>query len=468
MSVKILPFTVLLFLFGCQVHQACEDPIVPVIAPSEFSTKINSNYEPNCPWWENFNDPQLSLLINQALECNLRLDIAWQRLEQARAATEISESALFPEINLSAGYRYSNSLNRCTDSKRHSYENWSIGPSLSYQVDLWGRIHNQVKSQVFTEAATYEDFLATQLLISGEVTEAWLTLQELYSLNTLLEHQLELAKQQLSHIEHRFTLGQASSLQVYQQRQQLKRTELQIPATRRSIETTTHRLNIILGQAPTTPICACSDLGLPELAPLESLGTPCSLLSNRPDLKSAMNRVIAADYDVGVAVAERFPRMDLSLSYGFNGAGISHFFDQEAGSAIANLMAPIFDYGRRKNQVLARRAAACQAVQSLGNAFLNAMGEVEDGLSTEKYQLEYLSSLKEQLSISEKNLKEATTRYQAGLTEYLDVVSAIQTLETVQREMISAQKNLLSNRARLYQALGGPLHCNIKEKDILS
>ena len=164
---------------------------------------------------------------------------------------------------------------------------------------------------------------------------------------------------------------------------------------------------------------------------------------------------MAADYDVAVAVADRFPRLNLTLSYDFSATEINELFTREVGTILGNFMAPIFDAGRRRCEADRRKAIVCERLDAFGQATLDAVAEVEDAIVNERYRLDLLALLDEQLQISRQNLTEARSRYLNGLNDYLTVIAAVQVLQGVERRIVTEEKNLLSNRAVLYRALGG-------------
>ena len=175
--------------------------------------------------------------MEEALCENLEISQAWHRLSQAQQEVRIQNSGKIPALDLegSVNYTYrtgslaglssgSSGFNTAGSNTRYS-----IAPVLSYEVDLWRKIDSTVKASCFDAQAKQEDLEATALLITGEVTNTWLDEIEKYELLALLDHQIEVNRTFLDLIELRFSVGQASALDVYQQRLQLAQTEAEIP-----------------------------------------------------------------------------------------------------------------------------------------------------------------------------------------------------------------------------------------------
>lgn len=450
-------------LAGCQVYDVSEDPLPATEIPSFFGCgeEIEQSTQSLKSWWHAFEEPQLSELIETALCQNFDVLIAWDRLYQARANHVQASSFYLPELSLDTGYSELASI----DKNSNVVLNFStavnrtfLRPSLFWELDLWGKIDSQAaaaRKQV--DAACYE-IAATQLIISALVADFWLTIQEQTALIALLHQQLEVSHTLLSLVEMRFSLGQTSALDLYQQKQQLQSTKLKIPLARVALEQAKHQLNVLLGKPPCKE--AQPTTALPKLPPFPNVKNPCSLLMERPDLQAAAAKLTAADYQVAAAVANRLPSLSLSYSYDFSASHFSWLFDREVSSFVMNIFSPLLEWGRRGAEVDRAKAFACQELHFFSNRFLTALSEVEGAIVFEKEQLTLLQELQEQLTFSQQGLRLAQQQYANGLIDYLSVITAIQALQEVERRLISEKKNLLSGRVKLYLSLGGPLCCN--------
>ena len=204
------------------------------------------------------------------------------------------------------------------------------------------------------------------------------------------------------------------------------------------------------GQAPTVQTRA-----LPPLPPLPDPGVPARLLERRPDLRAARLRVEAADERVGAAVADLLPTLRLSAEFGYQSFEISQLFDSFIGNLAAGLTAPLFDGGRRLAEIDRSDAVLFERLQQYGQAWITALQEVEDALAREREQKQLLSRLDEQIGLAEATLTRARESYLGGLADYLTVLTALQTVQTLERNRLAARGRLLSFRVQLHRALGG-------------
>jgi outer membrane protein TolC len=169
-------------------------------------------------------------------------------------------------------------------------------------------------------------------------------------------------------------------------------------------------------------------------------------------------RLAAADYRVAAAVAARLPALRIGAETGYESRDfgeIENIFDNWIWSLFANITWPVFDGGRRKAEVDRNKAVVKEALGAYGQVMLRALQEVEDALIQERKQAEFLIELERQVGLARDTLRAARMRYANGLSDYLPVLAALESLQTVERSQIVAERQLLSFRVQLYRALGG-------------
>ena len=334
-------------------------------------------------------------------------------------------------------------------------DRYFVSYGLSYEIDLWKRVASRYRAAELEYDASRQDIEATALLLTGSVVDVWLILQEQKALLHLLQEQIQVSQSLLELTEVRFGVGAGSAVDVLQQRQQLEATKAEIPVVRSRLNTSYNRLAVLLGATPGSLDTLTPDGVLPDLPPFPKLGAPAVLLTARPDLRAAQLRLQAADFRVATAVAERLPRLALDLSYEFSARSFSTAFRQEVGSLVGNLLMPVIDGGRRRNQVLRQKAVTQELLDRFGQVYLEALLEIEDALVRERFQIELITNLENQIYLAEATLQESQSRYVYGLINYVTVLIAVQSLQGLQRRLITEKRVLLSNRTSLYRALGG-------------
>lgn len=468
---KILYAILIICLSACNPYDVRDHSKAPQPIPTSYHNTYSGEKEIG-HWWEEFSDIELNNIIDKALHENFEVKQAWHRLRQASAIIDIDRSQLYPQVELRAGGTY----NRFEDSEDDGFgafagggfggggfggggqafnqQRYFFNSGLSYEVDLWKRISSQVQASRLRYEASKEDVKQTMLLLTATIVETWFTAQEQQAALQLLDRQIEVATTLLELTELRFGLGRGSAVDVLQQRQQLAALEGQRPRARSLLQTSLQQLAVLMGLAP-GELEVITSGNLPQLPPFPKIIAPKMLIYSRPDLHSIMLQLQAAEYDIAVAVADRLPRLVITPSYEWATTKISTFFHQEILNIIGNLTAPIFDGGRRQQEVVRRKAIVDEIANRFADTYLKALLEIENALVQEKEQVKLMTNLKLQIDLAERTLEESQSRYANGLNDYLTVIVALQNLQNLQRQQIAEQRNLLLIRAQLYRAMGG-------------
>ena len=398
-------------------------------------------------WWTAFNDQALNLQVDQALGNNLTLAAALYRLRAARALARREASDLFPDID---GFIDIDSiLGRGPDRTSIAW-----GFDAAYQVDLWGQIQSRVEAERLRAGATHADYHAVALTLAAEVNRTWFSLIEAHAQLELLDEQIETNRKGLTAQELRFGLGVVRSPDVLRQRQLVESTLEQAVVVRARIEVLEHQLAVLLGQLPQT---ASYDPGaeLPDLPPLPDTGLPSDLLNRRPDVRRDYLAFEAADRDLASAISAQYPRISLTGSLINAAESPETLFRDWFVSIGGQLIAPLIDGGQRRAEVDRNFAVKCQRFNEYGQTMLNAFREVEDALALERHQLERIKRLNEQLRLARQSAEQLTGQYFIGADNYLDVLSATQVEQRLQRDALSARLELVLIRIGLYLALAG-------------
>ena len=444
-------FTAALLLCGCTPYELKNLKEPGVAIPKSFEAP-SPHVEPPTRWWLAFDDPDLDRTVLEAFDSNLNLKQAWARLDQSLATAKIVGAPVLPDVTLDG----SGTRQRADSAGSTSYSNrFRLGLALTWELDLWKKISNRAEAARLLATASRDDVEQTALLLSGTVVDLWFTIQEQEQLLRVLKEQIESSTNQLEVIEHRYGQGVGSALQVLQQRLQLAQVESQVPAVVSALELTRNRLAVLLGRAPQYPIEVTPRAVLPALPAFPKLPAPRDLLQTRPDLRAAYKRLSAADLEVAAAVADMLPTIRISLDASFSSPSLSSLFDDTLASMGGSLFQPVFDGDRRGAEVDRRKAIMKERMDAFSEKFLVALREIEDAIDQESNQIELLDDVVSQISIATATLAEARFSYANGQNEYLDVISALQALQGVQRQEVTVRKQLLNIRSNLYLALGG-------------
>jgi len=404
-------------------------------------------------WWEAYGDEDLDYLIERAMIGNLDVLTAWDRLDQAAALAKMAGAPLWPNINV--GFDVTD-VEMVGSSDPTVIEDTFLSASLTatYEIDLWGRIRSGRNAAGADLRASREDLDTVAITIGGEIARIWYELLEQRSQLEILSEQNEVNATHVELLELRFNQGLSAAAAVLQQRQQLAATEGEVPLVESRIEVLEHELAVLLGMHPTADI-SVEGSGLPELPPLPDTGLPADLLRRRPDVRAAELRLEAADYRVGEAIAERFPKVSILVGGQDTETEFSSLFDNWIRNLAASIAAPVFDGRRRRSEVERTQAVASERLHGYEKTVLNALKEVENALARERRQAEFVASLDEQVEIARQTLEFTRARYLAGDTDYLPVLIALRTLQSLERRQLQAERQLVDFRTGLYRALAG-------------
>lgn len=426
-------------------------------APDAFSKDGDGPPLDAEPWWRSFRSASLDAAVDATLLGNLELKQAWARLAQAEASATSAGAARIPSIDLGA------TVNRLEIDQRGGGaaglpvrvgEVYSLGPSLSYELDLFGRIGATADAARFAATATARDADVTALTLTGRAVDAWFTAVENNALSRLVEDQVQTGEQLVEVTRTRFENGGGSALDVLQQQRLVESTRAELPRVRGAAERSVNELAVLTGQAPSSAALEVPD-ALPSLPPLPGLDVPGALLARRPDLDAAFQRLAQADRDVAAAVAARYPRLSLNASYSFDSSELADLFDRTILSIAADLTAPLIDGGQRRAEVRRTRAVLEERTLALSQAFLVAVQEVEDALSLEARGLERVGTLEAQREFAVQEVEQARRRYVGGVDTYLQVLNALTNLQALDRQLVQERAAVLRSRAQLLRALGG-------------
>lgn len=441
---------VLIFLPSCRVHQKIFVTQPKVDTPNTYSQQGESVLLPR--WWETFGSDDLNFLVESTLENNFDLKATWFQVAEACAQVRIEQAQLYPELDLTllGGRRKPFSariLNR-------SFTFYQLGTHLSYEVDLWRKNISRLEAARFNYQAAQQDLETVSWILSSTTVDLWFVLLESEALLNVIDTQVDSSRTLLKLIELRFAVGISSGLDVYQQRLQLYQTEANRPLVESVKQQTLHNLNTLRAQVPTADLFLqpIEDLQLP---PLPHMNNPCALLGDRPELRAQFNRISSADAQVAAAIADKFVNLNLDIAYFLNADSVRSAFENFTYDLLMNLFYPIFDGGARTAEVSRRKSILNRELQIYGQLFLDALREVEDALVAEKEQKALLEHLAKQLTVAQENFEQSKLHYINGLIEYLSVIAAQQSLQSLERRMVNEKRILFQNRAKLYRALGG-------------
>lgn len=463
---------------GCLPYGSANAPETPITLPDRFVARQTPGEQAarsprgragKGEWWSSFEDPALDGLIAKALRDNLELSVAYARISRAEALADQTAAARYPQVNVQGQLTRARTINPFFGAAITTSATASL--PVSYEVDWFARAAGETEAARIDARASRADYEATAMTIAARVAETYFNILEVRSRHQLLREQLDINETFLELVTLRFRQGLTSAVDIHQQRQQVAATRAQtelVIAQERVLE---NQLAALVGEAPEGQVRSGDRVSLPTLNAPPPEGVPADLLTTRPDVRAAAERVKAADERVASSIAARLPSLIVSASPGYRwlrnelagdrppGTGAAIPTSQEASgfewTTGATLNFPLFDGFQRRSAIRARRAQLEEAVELYAQTLQTALVEVQNALAQETQQLAHIEAVREQVAASEATLEAARDRYRQGLSDFLPVLTALQTLQQTQNALLTAERQLLSFRVQLHRALGG-------------
>jgi len=443
----------MLLLAGCSLHKPT-DVSLSVAPPQEFLEKKMTGETRPLPgqWWLAFEDEQLNQLMTELFEQNLELTQAVARLEQVEALARITRSAESPFLSGGGNVGRSSQPGLSDDFIGN---NQQLSLAAGYELDLWGKLSAQSRAAELELSASRQDMQTLYLGLSARLADLYFLAIEQRAQLALTDQSIASFADTLLRVENRYNLGLVPAVDMYQARQSLAGAQAARYLFEASLGEVEHAIAVLIGRYPErSPGGSLEQLpGAPDLF---DAGIPAELLSQRPDLQAALQRVEAADYRVAAAIADRFPSISLSGGTGSLRQDVTAgLIKGEFWSLLGNLAMPLVDGGRRRAEVDRKEAALREAVANYQQKVLTAFQEVEDALVNNYATEQRVERLAETAQATGATLRLSTDRYLAGLVDYLPVLTSQRTNFDVSSRLLAARRQLLAERISLARALGG-------------
>jgi outer membrane protein, multidrug efflux system len=419
-------------------------------------------------WWKAFADPVLNGLIERAAKTNLDLQQARARIVQARADVTKAGAAALPSMNaIGSVTRSQGGTSTITGGSSSSPESLATvagtilqaGFDASWEIDVFGGTRRSVEAARARLEASVEDLRSTLLTLLGDVAKNYADLRANQTQLEITRRNVEGQQQTAEVTRERFKLGLTTYLDVAQAEAQKASTESNLPTIEASIKQFIHRLGILLGKEPNALKAELSAIRpIPRPNGVMATGLPSDLLARRPDLRQVERKLAAASADIGVAKAELYPKFDLTAGLGLQGTDMSKFLKISSGrywSVVPGVTWNLFDSGKARATVKNKQAVYEEDLAKYRYAFLKALEDVENSLSAYYAEQKKRRILADSVRANQEAVTLAKDRYRKGLTNFLDVLTAENSLYTAQSNLSKSEANLLTDLISLYKALGG-------------
>ena len=400
-------------------------------------------------WIGSFDDPALTALVYEAQQNNRNLAVAASNVDRSWALARQAGAALTPDVNVvTSGARGGRSSSSAANSL-------SLGTQVSWEADLWGRVRSGRRGAVASAQAAEADFRFAQQSLAAATAKAYFTAIEAKTQADIAREALGILEETQRIVDVKFENGVASAQDVSLNRSDLAAARERLTTIDASYRSAVRALEALLGRYPGADLEVRESL--PEPPPPPAAGLPAELLERRPDMVAAERRVAAAFNATEQARAARLPTLSLTGEVGGASDSLSNLLDPAnvAWSAGANLLAPLFDGGRRREAVKVATADQEQALAAYGQAAITAFGEVESNLDDGVVIDRRIEDLEEASAEADNAFRIARLRYEEGEEDLLGVLTIQQRVIGNKSSLSSVRRLLLEQRINLNLALGG-------------
>ena len=412
-------------------------------------------------WWQNFNDPNLVNIINEALQNNSDINLASERVVEARALLSNKKAELYPRLDFQGSATRSEASEKTVGDNTKPANDFQASGIFSYELDLWGRLSNASKSakaRLFASKANQETI---KLAVLSETTNAYFNLMA-------LNKQIEIANQTITSREkslflqkQRFEIGEIDELSLKQAEAELLTVKVDLPSLLEQQSLLQNALAIMLGRTPKqiveskiTTETSIDDINIPQNIPL---GNPADFITRRPDVFALEQELIASNADIGVVRAAFLPTLSFKGLLGLQSPNIDSLFSKDASTWLGggNIAGNLLDFNRISSLVEQAESRKKQTYINYNQTIRIAFKEVLDSLESFRRSTERLNLQKELLDTQKETVLLANKLFTNGLSNYLDVLDAERRLFLTELSYVKNQQNKLQSIVSLYRALGG-------------
>src|SRR5215469_14316871 len=426
---------------------------------AEFRSQIGPSENASLadlPWWGVFEDPQLQQLIAEALAHNYDLQLAVARVEQARSEVWIAASPFYPQ----AGYQVFGGREKTFTPLENSGGNLTFNAfgwflNATWELDVWGRIRRSTEAARANLFAQEDVRRGVMLTLVSDLATGYFRLIELDRELAIAHESAKTYKETLDLFTQRFQFGRDSKLPVERAQAAYDSSIANIAALQRAIIQQENAISILLGAYP-GEIERGVDL-TNQVMPNAPVGLTTDLLQRRPDIMQAEQTMIGANAEIGVAVANFFPRVGLSALYGGQSPNIGDVVNENFSiwNIAAGVAGPIFQGGRILETYHAQQAFWDGTIAQYKQTILVAFREVSDALIAQQTLIAQRTAQEHQVAALREAVELALLRYNVGRASYFEVLEAEQLLFPAQDALAQTQRDQLLAVVNLYKALGG-------------
>ncbi|MFT5701833.1 MAG: multidrug efflux system outer membrane protein [Desulforhopalus sp.] len=449
---------------SCTVGPDFEQPELESVMQEQWNTVEKGQHfsefdQPFIRWWEQFNDDELTRLIEQVFSSSLALKQARQRVVEVSARQGVVTAERRMQLSAALGYTRVETGDEAVSLQGipagKTVDVFSTGVVAGWELDLWGRIARLTEAAEEDIRVGYADYQGLLVSLAAETALSYIELRTVEDRIEMVKDNIDLQIASLDLATTRFEAGIGNELAVVRIERLVESSRARLPELARELSMTRNHIKVLLGQPPATENPGPGEI--PEVPALIGIGLPTDLLTRRPDIRRALSVYHAAVARIGAVEAEQYPTLSLSGYLTLSSDTIGGVFDSDAiiYSLGPGLKFPILTGSRIRSTIAVRESQAEQARLAMEQCIIEALSEVEnsaEGVVRSQQQAERLFRAEK---LAKKSVKLADELYQAGVADFSQVLDSKQQLLENQEVLLLAKQQALSQVIRLYRALGG-------------
>lgn len=455
-----------LLLSGCSFAPQYQRPDQDL--PKEWKNVDLGNDPLNVDWWNRFNDPVLTAMVNDALARNQDLAESMAKIDSAAAQVGVATAALFPQVTggaeaiaQGASEKTPNTVPFSRSGMSRSTTQYQGSLSAAWELDFWGKYRNRrtmLSDVLMNSVIGYEGL---RLSIAGQTAQSYFSLLALDMQLATAKRTLKTRQEAFGIYTSRYNQGDITELDWQRARAEVEIARAQVHTSTVSVEQAEAALAVLLGRSPREimerSMPRGHDIGQLPAPPVLPAGLPSELLERRPDIRAAEYLIMAYNANIGVARAQFFPSISLTGMLGTISSGVSSLFSKEAGawSYGATGSVPILDFGNNWYNLKDAEAQKTAAIAVYRKTVQSAFQDLRSSLAAQHEADAIVKAMQIEVQSLRRATELARLQYDNGYTDYLTVLDAERQLFSAELQLASALRDRLNAVVSVCMALGG-------------
>ena len=455
MNKNIIATSLMVFflLSGCSLSPKLESPKFTL--PQDMA---NQNININPKWWEQYNDSTLNSIIEEGLENNKDLQIAMLNIDRAMVSLGLKQSDWLPTIGVQGGANKISTSEESFASQgvSRTYNDFSLGAILSYEIDLWGRVASSNKAARANLLASKATADTVRLSLTSAIADGYFALIAFKEQLNIVEQTIKTREETVNITQIRVDAGIERESILSQQKSLLAQAKITRDTIEQNLHLTSSALGILLGRQPSSLLVKVMASKLPNDIVIPDF-IPTSILSYRPDIEASYQKLVSSNELIGVSRAAYFPSISINGLLGLQSADAGNLLLSSAKTwnIGGSFFAPLIDFGKTSSNVKLSKIQKDISTIEYEKTVITAFGEVYNALNSRKIYSQSLQNTNDLVTSLQRTLDLVTEQYGAGYVDYLTVLDSERSLFDAKLVAISTKRSLLSSGVSLFKALGG-------------